>query len=199
VSPVGALLAESFRALGMTDHAGGTLRHGLWWFHGLIALLFIALIPATKVKHIFTAAASLMVRDPLAAQRLPRIPESQAQRASERSPTSTGSSCLTSMPAPSAGAVMKPAPPVPWAPPCLRATSFESARVRPATLESGKIPQAAELDVHGKAPGQVAQETLWSCRTCMACVEICPVAVEHVPSSCRCGASSSRTAPWTRF
>ncbi len=27
----------------------------------------------------------------------------------------------------------------------------------------------------------MAQETLWSCRTCMACVEICPVAVEHVP------------------
>jgi Fe-S oxidoreductase len=50
-----------------------------------------------------------------------------------------------------------------------------------ATLESGRIPEAAELDVHGKAPGQVAQETLWSCRTCMACVEICPVAVEHVP------------------
>jgi Fe-S oxidoreductase len=24
-------------------------------------------------------------------------------------------------------------------------------------------------------------ETLWSCRTCLACVEICPVAVEHVP------------------
>jgi ferredoxin len=35
--------------------------------------------------------------------------------------------------------------------------------------------------VHGKSPGQVAMETLWSCRTCMACVEICPVAVEHVP------------------
>ena len=43
------------------------------------------------------------------------------------------------------------------------------------------MPDAAELDIHGKAPGQVAMETLWSCRTCMACVEICPVAVEHVP------------------
>ena len=32
-----------------------------------------------------------------------------------------------------------------------------------------------------RSPGQVAMETLWSCRTCMACVEICPVAVEHVP------------------
>lgn len=24
-------------------------------------------------------------------------------------------------------------------------------------------------------------ETLWACRSCMACVEICPVAIEHVP------------------
>ena len=46
---------------------------------------------------------------------------------------------------------------------------------------AGTLPPAAELDVHGKSPGQVSMETLWSCRTCMACVEICPVAVEHVP------------------
>ena len=50
-----------------------------------------------------------------------------------------------------------------------------------AALETSTLPDAAELDVHGKAPGQVAMETLWSCRTCMACVEICPVAVEHIP------------------
>jgi Fe-S oxidoreductase len=48
-------------------------------------------------------------------------------------------------------------------------------------LESGTVPAAADLDVHGKSPGQISMETLWSCRTCMACVEICPVAVEHVP------------------
>ena len=53
------------------------LRHGLWWFHGLLALLFIALIPFTKVKHVFTAAGSLMFRDPLAAQRLPKVPSDQ--------------------------------------------------------------------------------------------------------------------------
>jgi Fe-S oxidoreductase len=49
------------------------------------------------------------------------------------------------------------------------------------TLESATLPEQAELDVHGKGPGQVAMETLWSCRTCMACVEVCPVAIEHVP------------------
>ena len=86
------------------------------------------------------------------------------------------------MPAPSAAAATKPA---------RRARSARRLSPRDvilslrefanATLESGTVPAAAELDVHGKAPGQVAMETLWSCRTCMACVEICPVAVEHVP------------------
>ncbi len=181
-SPVGALLAESFRALGMTDHAGGALRHGLWWFHGLMALLFIALIPGTKVKHIFTAAASLMVRDPLAAQRLPRIPESQEQPGVRTitdfnwkqllnldACTKCGR-CHEACPARAVGAPLSP-----------RDVILSLREFAQATLESGKIPEAAELDVHGKAPGQVAQETLWSCRTCMACVEICPVAVEHVP------------------
>ena len=63
-SPVGALIAEGLRALGLSAHGGGILRLGLWWFHGVLALAFIALIPYTKVKHIFTAAGSLMVRDP---------------------------------------------------------------------------------------------------------------------------------------
>ena len=122
-SPVGALVAEGLRAMGLGEHGGGLLRHGLWWFHGLIALLLIALIPFTKVKHIFTAAASLMVRDPLAAQRLPRVPESQEQ---------VGAAKITdfnwkqlpgiSMPAPSAAAVTRPVPPARSVRRCRRAT-----------------------------------------------------------------------------
>jgi Fe-S oxidoreductase len=181
-SPVGALLAEGLRALGLTEHGGAVLRHGLWWFHGLIALAFIALIPFTKVKHIFTSAGSLMVRDPLAAQRLPRIPESQEQPGVAKitdfnwkqllnldACTKCGR-CHEACPARAVGAPLSP-----------RDVILSLREFANATLESGTIPAAAELDVHGKAPGQVAQETLWSCRTCMACVEICPVAVEHIP------------------
>jgi Fe-S oxidoreductase len=181
-SPVGALIAQACRALGMAEHGGALLRHGLWWFHGLLALAFIALIPFTKVKHIFTSAASLMVRDPQAAQRLPRIPESQAQAGVAKitdfnwkqllnldACTKCGR-CHEACPARAVGAPLSP-----------RDVILSLRDFAKATLESGAIPEAAELDVHGKAPGQVAQETLWSCRTCMACVEICPVAVEHVP------------------
>jgi Fe-S oxidoreductase len=181
-SPVGALLAEALRALGLTEHGGAIFRHGLWWFHGLLALAFIALIPFTKVKHIFTAAGSLMVRDPLAAQRLPRIPEAQKQPGAAKitdfnwkqllnldACTKCGR-CHEACPARAVGAPLSP-----------RDVILSLREFANATLESGTVPEAAELDIHGKSPGQVAQETLWSCRTCMACVEICPVAVEHVP------------------
>ena len=181
-SPVGALLAEALSTMGLGKHGGGLLRHALWWFHGVIALVLIALIPYTKVKHIFTAAASLMVRDPRAAQRLPRVPESLAQAGVAKitdfnwkqllnldACTKCGR-CHEACPARAVGAPLSP-----------RDVILSLREFARATLESGVVPDAAELDVHGKAPGQVAMETLWSCRTCMACVEICPVAVEHVP------------------
>jgi Fe-S oxidoreductase len=181
-SPVGAVVAEGLRGLGLGPQGGALLRHGLWWFHGLIALVLIALIPRTKVKHIFTAAASLMVRDPLAAQRLPRVPESQTEAGAAKitdfnwkqllnldACTKCGR-CHEACPARAVGAPLSP-----------RDVILSLREFAQATLESGAVPAAAELDIHGKAPGQVAMETLWSCRTCMACVEICPVAVEHVP------------------
>lgn len=181
-SPVGALIAEALRAVGLSARGGGILRLSLWWFHGLLALVFIALIPFTKVKHIFTAAASLMVRDPLAAQRLPRVPDGQQAPGAAKITDFTWKQllnldactkcgrCHEACPARAVGAPLSP-----------RDVILSLREFANATLESGALPPAAELDVHGKSPGQVAMETLWSCRTCMACVEICPVAVEHVP------------------
>src|SRR5437879_8383975 len=69
-SPVGAVIAEAMRGGGLSSAAAGALREVLWWFHGILALAFIAVVPWSKVKHIFTAMGSLAVRDPLAAQRL---------------------------------------------------------------------------------------------------------------------------------
>jgi Fe-S oxidoreductase len=181
-SPAGALLAQGLRVVGMTHTSGGALRLQLWWFHGVLALLFIALIPFTKVKHIFTAAGSLMLRDSLAAQRLPRVPEEEkrvgAQYITDFSwkqllnldaCTKCGR-CHEACPARATGAPLSP-----------RDVILSLREFANKTLGSAELPPEAELDVHGKGPGQVAMETLWACRTCMACVEVCPVAIEHVP------------------
>ena len=181
-SPAGAAMAEGMRAAGMTNTVGGIVRQNLWWFHGLLALLFIALIPFTKVKHIFTAAGSLMFRDPLAAQRLPRVPSEQKRAGAQYITDFTWKQllnldactkcgrCHEACPARAVGAPLSP-----------RDVILSLREFANKALESSTLPAEAELDVHGKGPGQVALETLWSCRTCMACVEICPVAVEHVP------------------
>lgn len=181
-SPVGGAVAVGLKTAGVSPAAAGVIRSALWWFHGLIALAFIALIPTSKVKHIFTASGSLMFRDPLAAQRLPRVPAEQEtagfqyitdlswkQLLNLDACTKCGR-CHEACPARATGAPLSP-----------RDVILSLREFANKALSSSTLPDKVELDIHGKNPGQVAMETLWSCRTCMACVEICPVAVEHVP------------------
>ncbi len=181
-SPVGATLAHIMQALGLTADGAGSFRPVLWWFHGLLSLTFIACIPYTKIKHIFTAASSLMFRDPLAGRRLPKVPEDQKAAGYKTITDLTWKNllhldactkcgrCQEACPANAVGAPLSP-----------RDVILSLREFANKTLSSKELPKEAELDIHGKDVGQVFMETLWSCRTCLACVEICPVAVEHVP------------------
>lgn len=181
-SPAGALLAHLMQGLGVSAEAAGSFRTGLWWLHGALALTFIALIPFTKVKHIFTASASLMFRDPLAGKRLPTVPEDQEDIGVKTITDFTWKQllhldactkcgrCHEACPANAVGAPLSP-----------RDVILSLREFANNALQKKELPDEVELDVHGKDVGQVFMETLWSCRTCMACVEICPVAIEHVP------------------
>ena len=181
-SPVGAILAYMMQAIGFTAEGASALRSGLWWFHGLLALTFIAFIPYTKIKHIFTASASLMFRDPLAGRRLPKVPDEQKNAGYKLITDLTWKNllhldactkcgrCQEACPANAVGAPLSP-----------RDVILSLREFANHTLNAKELPKEAKLDIHGKDVGQVFMETLWSCRTCLACVEICPVAVEHVP------------------
>src|SRR5690606_31075808 len=48
------------------------------------------------------------------------------------------------------------------------------------TLYKSTLPEGP-IQVIGDGPNMIRPETLWSCRTCAACTEICPVGVEHLP------------------
>jgi len=181
-SPIGATLAHIMQALGLTADGAGSFRPVLWWFHGLLSLTFIACIPYTKIKHIFTAATSLMFKDPLAGRRLPRVPDDQKTAGYKNITDLTWKNllhldactkcgrCQEACPANAVGAPLSP-----------RDVILSLREFANKALSSKELPKEAELDIHGKDVGQVFMETLWSCRTCLACVEICPVAVEHVP------------------
>jgi threonine dehydratase len=76
-------LGEVERKRGVIAMSAGNHAQGVAYHAGRLGVPATIVMPEgtpfTKVKHIFTAAASLMVRDPQAAQRLPRVPDSQPE------------------------------------------------------------------------------------------------------------------------
>jgi len=77
-SPVGWVFAQLYDGLGIGAQGLSDIRHGIWWFHGLLAIAFVAAIPFTKAVHMLTSYAGLVLKDPLAGKRLRPIPEELA-------------------------------------------------------------------------------------------------------------------------
>jgi Fe-S oxidoreductase/nitrate reductase gamma subunit len=189
----GWLVAQALNGLPEATLAG--LRHGLWWFHGLLALTFVASIPYTKAAHMLTSFFSLSLRDPLAGKRLAAIPPELASEPAgyatlaDFSPlhllqldacTKCGR-CHEACPANATGRPLSP-----------RDVILELREQSNAAMHSTGIGGVIGQLLEGRADGGgftnsvigedgVRAETVWSCMQCNACVEICPVGIEQAP------------------
>jgi Fe-S oxidoreductase/nitrate reductase gamma subunit len=189
----GWVFAQALTGLPRATLAG--LRHGLWWFHGLLALIFVASIPYTKAAHMLTSYVSLSLRDPLAGKRLRAIPPERAHEPAgyatlaDFSPlhllqldacTKCGR-CHEACPANATGRPLSPRDVI------LELREQANAALRPAGI-GGILGQLFEGRANGDGFSKsvvgedgVRVETLWSCMQCNACVEICPVGIEQAP------------------
>ena len=160
-APVGYAGGNALHAAGLGAATAETLRHVTWWVHGIVALSFVAAIPRTKALHMMAGPAGVSVRDADVQSALPAEPEAGYATFSDFLPrhlvdldscTRCGR-CHEACPATASGLPLSP---------------------RDLVLDLQRQVQA------GPEP-QIASDTLWSCMQCMACVEICPVGIEHVP------------------
>jgi Fe-S oxidoreductase len=183
-SVVGWRLADGLGALGLTAAAAGRLHAYNWWLHATAALAFVAYIPYSKAIHMLAGLASLFCRDPLAGKCLPAIAEEAAtigyqtlgdftwKQLLELDACTKCGRCHIACPARAGGWPLSP---------------------RDVILE---LREQAEVSLGGRslfheassrraddalAGGVIKAETLWSCTACLACVETCPVGIEHVP------------------
>jgi Fe-S oxidoreductase/electron transfer flavoprotein alpha/beta subunit len=168
--PVGHGLGVLFSALG--EDALHGVRAVNWWFHGLAALAFIVALPWYKAKHILAAMGSLAARDPLALRRLPKPPEGAVAGVGSVADfswkdlldldacTKCGR-CHEACPARAAGYPLSPR------------DFILDLRLHNNRANGRELPG---VNLIGDI---IDPETLWSCRTCGACLEICPVGVEH--------------------
>ena len=173
-SPFGWLGGQAFIGLGLEGATAESARLVQWWVHGVAALAFVSSIPFTKAVHMLASPAGVALRDETAGTKLVPVP-------ADAKPEEVGyanlfdlswkhlvdldactkcGKCHAACPATNSGYPLSPRDLVLD----LREAGWHSTADNPSVLGD-----------------PIRQETLWSCMQCMACVEICPVGIEHVP------------------
>jgi Fe-S oxidoreductase/nitrate reductase gamma subunit len=185
----GWLVGKAFAALGVGSATALAIHGWLWWVHVGMALAFVAYIPFSKALHMLSSPTNLIVKDPANVRRLPAPPEGKAgytgladftpkELLAFDSCTKCGR-CHYVCPARTGGAPLSPRDFILD----LRQWSDRQKGI-PLLLDTEERPvKSGPLVDEGDLAGDVIHpRTLWSCTTCMACVEICPVGIEHVPT-----------------
>ena len=181
LAPLAALLADALGGLRRSD--ARTLSEIGWWVHNVTVLLFLNLLPLSKHFHILTAIPNLFfgklaVHDVPGPLRAPRAPSAPSAALDAPANGLVGVATLRDL-------TWKQVLDTFSCTECGRCTA-----VCPATAAGSPLaPRQLILDLrdglyaHGGAAANgppVPDEVLWSCTTCMACVEACPVGIEHV-------------------
>ncbi|MDQ6675629.1 MAG: heterodisulfide reductase-related iron-sulfur binding cluster [Chloroflexota bacterium] len=194
-------------ALGGADPAALTAAHAVtWWSHLLANTALLVYIPVSKLAHIFTGPANVFLRatDPRAAlSTIKNIEEQEHFGVAKLQDFSWKQllnfdacmrcgRCLDFCPTFTTGKPLKPrqliveigaymnrqagleaGPAGPFA---------AEAGVRGSELTSAEQPNLGQVPVIANLIGDVVSEDeLWDCTTCRACMEQCPVQIEHVP------------------
>jgi Fe-S oxidoreductase/nitrate reductase gamma subunit len=147
------------------------LHRGLWWFHLGISVAFIALIPFTKLRHLFLTSVNYLFTDlrpkgsietinledeSAQSYGVAKIPELSWKDIYDADACTACKRCQDRCPA---WATAKPLSP-------MRVVQ----QVGEVAFDS---PDANLVDT-------VTRDVLWSCTTCFACQEICPANIEQV-------------------
>ncbi len=180
---------------------------GTWWFHMLTTVALVVYIPFSKLFHMFTGPANVFMRatdpKPLMATTIANI-EEQEHFGADKLPDFNWKQlvnvdacmrcgrCLDFCPTFNTGKPLKPrqliveigafmaqqggglagpAGPVP-----------SEAGIRGNDLTTDAHPNVLDVPLAAQLLGDVvSHEEVWDCTTCRACMEHCPVLIEHVP------------------
>ncbi len=169
-SPIGLLVAKSMSS--MEESSLLLLHKFTWWFHFLLVMTFIASIPFTKFRHIFTTSINHFFAD--------------------RGPTGKLSTLdLEDEDAESFGAVnladytWKDIFDADACTICKRCQDRCPAWTTDKPLSPMKIVNQIGDVAFSEEQGQglidtFGRDAIWACTTCRACEDICPASIEHV-------------------
>lgn len=171
LSPVGYLFARMFAAIGVDVASARALHFALWWFHAALALGFIALMPYTRLLHSIAGTLNLALRDnkfgpmqPVSLDEVEatgeigvaRLPQFSRRQLIELDACVSCGRCQDACPAFEVGKPLSPR----------NVVQDLVAVMNSDDACSRQLPVAV-----------ISADTLWSCTTCGACAEVCPLGI----------------------
>jgi Fe-S oxidoreductase/nitrate reductase gamma subunit len=174
-SPAGALVAAM--AADTQTHVLTGWHHDVWWAHAVIAFVFIAAIPFGPLRHAVVAPLSLFFqsRRPTGALTTPFLLENLETGAAQRTPPEIAADMTwgqrMALDACTECGLCEDACPA-WAADRPLSPKKVVVGLRSKVNRWGASPSTLFRDLIGEAEA-------WSCTTCGACVNACPVGVRH--------------------
>ncbi|MDA8121623.1 MAG: (Fe-S)-binding protein [Deltaproteobacteria bacterium] len=188
VSYVSNAIAPLFAGVPMGDLLAA--HRALWWTHLLLAFGFLACIPMSKMFHMATGTANIFLRTSRpkgALQPIPNIEDEEKigvsdvldftwkQLLSSDACTKCGR-CQDECPAHAAEMPLSP-----------RDVVLKTRDQACRDIYRSLVPSTAAVDGKTGKPvvtpfafGILSPDEIWSCTTCRACMQACPVLVEHI-------------------
>jgi Fe-S oxidoreductase len=180
-SPIGSLVGHFLLAFNLSASRIQQVHFAIWWTHALLVLSFIASIPSTGFRHIFVSPLQVLLKSGRAKGALstpftlPEIAQlsserefhpgarttqefSWRQRLSFDACTSCGR-CDDNCPALAAGTALSP---------------------KSLILKLRKQMENEATDGQKLLGSAISRDEIMACTTCRACMEHCPVSIEHV-------------------
>lgn len=179
-SPLGWLIGQQLRSIGIQGTEAGLFHYWTWWAHGIVSIFFVSAIPYTKAVHILVGPVSILLKDEDAGKRLIEYSDNDVNPDAEIGYTKISdfsSKHLLQLDACTKCGKCHEACPA-------RTTNYPLSP-RDLILDLREFANKSILSTNEDLrclPGDLIEaDTLWSCMQCMACTEICPVGIEHVP------------------